>query len=150
MDIKFNCTGCGTHLVIDAAGAGTTVPCPTCGQSLTVPPAAAFEAGKADTTPAKPEQALDFREIIQSAIVSAAREIESGILDDDRKLDYHFRKQSPLVLEASFGKANARAFLDGKISGRELLDSRHVLSPEDFARLQTQMETIGQRRKNPD
>jgi SPP1 gp7 family putative phage head morphogenesis protein len=37
MDIKFKCTSCGTHIVIDEAGAGMTVPCPTCGASLIVP-----------------------------------------------------------------------------------------------------------------
>jgi tetratricopeptide (TPR) repeat protein len=37
-DIKFNCAGCGTHIVIDEAGAGMSVPCPTCGASLIVPP----------------------------------------------------------------------------------------------------------------
>lgn len=37
MDITFSCTSCGTHIVIDAAGAGMSVQCPKCGQSLTVP-----------------------------------------------------------------------------------------------------------------
>ncbi len=37
MDITFNCTSCGTHIVIDEAGAGMSVQCPKCGQSLTVP-----------------------------------------------------------------------------------------------------------------
>jgi SPP1 gp7 family putative phage head morphogenesis protein len=36
-DIKFNCAGCGTHIVIDEAGAGMSVPCPNCGASLNVP-----------------------------------------------------------------------------------------------------------------
>jgi predicted Zn finger-like uncharacterized protein len=39
MDITFSCTSCGTHIVIDAAGAGMSVQCPKCGQSLTVPTA---------------------------------------------------------------------------------------------------------------
>jgi predicted Zn finger-like uncharacterized protein len=37
MDISFNCSNCGTHIVIDAAGAGISVQCPKCNQSLTVP-----------------------------------------------------------------------------------------------------------------
>jgi len=37
MDIKFNCAGCGTHIVIDEAGAGMAVQCPKCGASLNVP-----------------------------------------------------------------------------------------------------------------
>jgi SPP1 gp7 family putative phage head morphogenesis protein len=37
MDIAFNCDKCGQHIVIDEAGAGMIVPCPTCGASLIVP-----------------------------------------------------------------------------------------------------------------
>lgn len=39
MDIKFNCVCCGTHIVIDEAGAGMSVQCPNCGASLNVPKA---------------------------------------------------------------------------------------------------------------
>jgi DNA-directed RNA polymerase subunit RPC12/RpoP len=38
-DIKFNCPQCGTHLAVDAAGAGMTVACPNCGQAIIVPSA---------------------------------------------------------------------------------------------------------------
>lgn len=37
MDITFNCTSCGQHVVIDEAGAGLTVQCPGCGESIAVP-----------------------------------------------------------------------------------------------------------------
>jgi predicted RNA-binding Zn-ribbon protein involved in translation (DUF1610 family) len=37
MDTAFNCDKCGQHIVIDEAGAGMTVPCPSCNQNLTVP-----------------------------------------------------------------------------------------------------------------
>jgi len=37
MDITFNCTKCGQHLVVDEAGAGLSVPCPKCGNELTIP-----------------------------------------------------------------------------------------------------------------
>ena len=36
-DIHFNCSRCVQKLVIDAAGIGLTVPCPTCGTPLVVP-----------------------------------------------------------------------------------------------------------------
>jgi predicted Zn finger-like uncharacterized protein len=42
MDITFNCTNCGTHIVIDEAGAGMSVQCPKCSKSLTVPPASSI------------------------------------------------------------------------------------------------------------
>ena len=37
MDISFHCDKCGQKLELDEAGAGTTVECPQCRQSLTVP-----------------------------------------------------------------------------------------------------------------
>jgi uncharacterized Zn finger protein len=36
-DIYFNCQRCQQHLVIDIAGAGMTIKCPTCGELLPVP-----------------------------------------------------------------------------------------------------------------
>jgi len=36
-DIRFNCSNCGQHIVIDTSAVGTTVPCPSCNQSITVP-----------------------------------------------------------------------------------------------------------------
>jgi hypothetical protein len=39
MDVNFNCPACAQHLTVDQEGAGLTVPCPTCGMSLTVPEA---------------------------------------------------------------------------------------------------------------
>lgn len=36
-DIEFGCPSCQTQLVVDRDGAGLEVPCPQCGQRLTVP-----------------------------------------------------------------------------------------------------------------
>ena len=36
-DIVFLCPACAGELVVDQAGAGMTVPCPHCGQPLTIP-----------------------------------------------------------------------------------------------------------------
>lgn len=44
MDISFYCMRCGQHVVIAEAGAGITVQCPKCGDSLSVPKAAGFTA----------------------------------------------------------------------------------------------------------
>jgi len=57
-------------------------------------------------------------------------------------MDDYFRKQSPDVLAASFGRAPAKAFLEGDIDGKSLLSSGFKLSPEAFARLRPQMESI--------
>ena len=41
MDIAFQCESCGQSVVIDEAGTGHMVQCPTCGHSLTLPGPAA-------------------------------------------------------------------------------------------------------------
>lgn len=58
------------------------------------------------------------------------------------KIDEDFQKTSPSVLAAVFGKANSRAFMEGEISGKDLLKSGFKLSPDAFARLRPQMESI--------
>jgi len=51
MDISFNCTSCGTHIVIDEAGAGMSVQCPKCNQCLTVPTAGTINSPAAPAPP---------------------------------------------------------------------------------------------------
>ena len=41
MDIRFSCSACGHHMIIDEAGAGLVVACPECGHDTTVPKAVA-------------------------------------------------------------------------------------------------------------
>jgi len=37
MDVIFNCSHCDQELSVDAAGAGTTIECPSCGQKIVIP-----------------------------------------------------------------------------------------------------------------
>jgi DNA-directed RNA polymerase subunit RPC12/RpoP len=37
MDVIFNCAHCDQELSVDAAGAGTTIECPSCGEKITIP-----------------------------------------------------------------------------------------------------------------
>src|SRR5436190_7448950 len=37
MDVVFKCPACDQELEVDAAGAGTKIECPSCGQSITIP-----------------------------------------------------------------------------------------------------------------
>ncbi len=62
MDITFNCPKCQQHLVVDESGAGMTVPCPTCGADISIPPktvtpAPINEEAQELPTPAAPESA---------------------------------------------------------------------------------------------
>lgn len=61
-DIVFNCPACQSELVVDRAGEGIEVPCPHCGQSLTVPAFQAQAAGVSSvaTPPEVPARTFDF------------------------------------------------------------------------------------------
>ena len=37
MEIIFNCPHCNQELSVEAAGAGSEIPCPTCGETITIP-----------------------------------------------------------------------------------------------------------------
>jgi len=37
MDVIFNCPKCEQELAVDSAGAGTEIPCPSCGEPLVIP-----------------------------------------------------------------------------------------------------------------
>jgi hypothetical protein len=60
MDISFYCFKCGQHVVIDEAGAGLSVPCPKCTESLIVPAAI--------TSPAPPSMPLIAPPVISQAV----------------------------------------------------------------------------------
>lgn len=49
MDILFKCTACDQELSSEPAGAGTTIPCPACGESLVIPAASAPPLTSAST-----------------------------------------------------------------------------------------------------
>ena len=115
MDIAFSCDDCGQHILIEEAGAGMTVQCPACNQNLTVP--------------AKVKPAITVN--LPDAIQGLAMAIDSGLFDDDQKLDAFLRKAKPEVIEAGFGKKAANSFRRGKISANQLLqssDGGHELS----------------------
>jgi ribosomal protein S27E len=48
MDIVFNCPNCEQELAVDQTGAGSQIDCPACGETITIPAAAA--AGKVTTS----------------------------------------------------------------------------------------------------
>jgi len=108
MDIAFNCTSCGTHIVIDEAGAGMSVQCPRCGQSLTVPRAGTTDPPRVPLSPA-PDPALLYtlfrgRGPAKPTQIAAAK--------------YFYQKQT---IEGPFNKLEMRALMRKKIVEPETL-----------------------------
>jgi len=65
MEIIFNCPHCQQELSVDGEGAGSEIPCPTCGETITIPEKPAKEA----PSPANGE---DAPQLAPSAIASSA------------------------------------------------------------------------------
>jgi hypothetical protein len=61
MDIAFSCTKCGQHIAVDEAGAGMSVPCPTCGANLTIPPKPVWLVAVNETAYAELKKILEGR-----------------------------------------------------------------------------------------
>jgi DNA-directed RNA polymerase subunit RPC12/RpoP len=57
MDITFNCPTCQQELEVDASAAGSTIECPACSTSITVPIPEGVEEAAAAEAPAAPEPA---------------------------------------------------------------------------------------------
>jgi hypothetical protein len=66
MEIIFNCPSCNQELSVDAAGAGSEIPCPTCGETITIPQ----EPGK--SAPANPPAEVPAPSLAPSAMASSA------------------------------------------------------------------------------
>jgi hypothetical protein len=71
MDITFRCDRCSQNIVIDEAGAGLTVQCPECGQSLSVPKAAGFTAQSLAKEALPPTPSTDIPPMIPQSIPAA-------------------------------------------------------------------------------
>jgi ribosomal protein S27E len=57
MDIVFNCPNCEQELAVDQTGAGTQIDCPACGETITIPAAAAGGKVTTDSLPVAPTPA---------------------------------------------------------------------------------------------
>ena len=66
MEIIFNCPSCSQELAVDSAGAGSEIPCPTCGTIITIPQ----EPPK--HTPATPPPDVQAASLAPSAMASSA------------------------------------------------------------------------------
>ena len=66
MEIIFNCPNCSQELSVDAAGAGSEIPCPTCGETIVIPQEPAKPA------PANPPAETHAPRLAPSAMASSA------------------------------------------------------------------------------
>lgn len=82
-DIRFNCSKCTQRLVVDAAGIGMTVPCPTCKSPLVIPekssPRPVIAGPKHDSSRAK-EEIAHLRKLAE-AVRLTARDLECDMDD---------------------------------------------------------------------
>ncbi len=65
MEIIFNCPNCSQELSVDSAGAGSEIPCPTCGETLTIPE-------KSTRTASAPAEEVSALKLAPSAMASSA------------------------------------------------------------------------------
>jgi len=66
MEIIFNCPNCSQELAVDDSGAGSEIPCPTCGSTITIPEATS------KTAPAVTHAAVSAPTLAPSAMASSA------------------------------------------------------------------------------
>lgn len=95
MEIIFNCPHCEQELSVDAEGAGSEIPCPTCGEVITIPEKSTKEA---PTTPADGD---DSKKLAPSAIASsAAAKVEMHLKVPVRATSESLIKKASLPLDA--------------------------------------------------
>ena len=66
MEIIFNCPNCSQELAVDSTGAGSEIPCPTCGATITIP------QDPAQSTSANPPAEVHAASLAPSAMASSA------------------------------------------------------------------------------
>ena len=89
MEIIFNCPHCDQELSVDGDGAGSDIPCPTCGQTITIP--------EKSTKAAPDDDAPHAPRLAPSAInASAAAKIERHL-----KVPVHDKPGESLIKKAA-------------------------------------------------
>lgn len=102
MDITFNCTSCGQHVVIDEAGAGLTIQCPGCGESITVP----------NTSQADSPSVPTASELEPALLYTLFRGRGPANLTQISGAEYFYRKKP---VEGPFSKLEMRGLMRKKI-----------------------------------
>jgi len=89
MEIIFNCPHCEQELSVDADGVGSDIPCPTCGETITIPEKStkAAPAGDAPSAPRLAPSAINS---------SAAAKIEMHL-----KVPVHSKPGESLIKKSS-------------------------------------------------
>jgi hypothetical protein len=111
MDITFNCSNCGTHIVIDEAGAGMSVECPKCNKPLTVPPASRIDWPSVPTLPSP---------VAASSLYTLFRGRGPSKLTQIIGAQYFYRTPNQAV-EGPFNKLQMRGLMRKKIVEAETM-----------------------------
>jgi len=75
MDIVFNCPNCDQELAVDSAGAGTSIECPSCRETITIP------GTPAPVAPDAPALSLAASPISTSAAAKIERHLKVPVRD---------------------------------------------------------------------
>lgn len=101
MDIVFKCPNCEQELEVDAGGAGSTLQCPSCSTTITVPTAESGEAAPAPPPPPPPPAEKHFSVPVHEApaealvhIQKASRPLEVVAKEGDKKMRIKTFKRS--------------------------------------------------------
>jgi DNA-directed RNA polymerase subunit RPC12/RpoP len=104
MDISFKCPNCDQELEVDASGAGSTIECPSCAHSISVPVPAVESPPPAGETPNAQKVERHFSVPVHDGaapseplIKRAARPLEIAAKDDDKTVRIKTFKRSDCV-----------------------------------------------------
>ena len=95
MEIIFNCPNCSQELSVDAAGAGSEIPCPTCGENITIPEKSMKPAPASDDEP----HAASLKPSTMASSAAAKVEFHLKVPTHDKPAE-SLIKHAPVPLEA--------------------------------------------------
>jgi DNA-directed RNA polymerase subunit RPC12/RpoP len=120
MEIIFNCPNCGQELSVDAEGAGSEIPCPTCSETITIPEKSTKAA------PAAPDEPHAPRLKPSTMASSAGAKVEFHL-----KVPVHDKPGESLIKKAAVPLDAVAKGLDKQIRVRTMRHDKCVESGHD-------------------
>lgn len=108
MDIIFKCPHCGQELEVDSGGAGSTLECPACSNTITVPASESEEAAPAPPPPpAAPAQTVEaFHQAAHFSVPSHSAPAAALIQKPSRPLEVAAKEGDKKMRIRTFKRAD--------------------------------------------